>query len=283
MENIVSPLTSIGYKVSTIDEIRNHAPSAFSNHESPKLSNRYSFVSTYDILEAFGKINWHPTYAKQNGKGEFARHMIRLANPELGFIDLKSDKVKPQIVLDNSHNGGSPAQIHMGLFRLVCTNGLVVAMPGMFTSVKLRHIGINLEELKQLMNVVADQYTTVGKHIGEMQECILNNDQREEFVIRAIANREQHVFIKEDGTIDVQKVTAIMNPSQIIEPLRGEDKKEDLWTVFNIVQERLVKGEFERRTMNGRKSRPRGITNATRHIDFNKTLWEIAESYFLNN
>ena len=75
------------------------------------------------------------------------------------------------------------------------------------------------------------------------------------------------------------QVSAIIKPAQIVEPLRGEDKKEDLWTVFNVIQERLVKGEFERQTMNGRRTKPRGINNATRHINFNKSLWEIAESY----
>lgn len=277
--NIDNPLTSIGYKVTTLDEIRACAPAAFSGHESPKLSDRYSFVPTGELLEAFAKTNWLPAYAKQNGRSDFARHMIRLNNPDLGFMDLKHDKVKPQIIIDNSHNGGSPAMAHMGLFRLVCTNGLVVAMPGMFSSVKLRHVGINFEELKQLMNVIAEQYVVVGKHISDMQQVVLDEEQREQFVIKAVAHREPHVFIQADGTIDVDKVNTIVNPMEILEPLRGEDKSEDLWTLFNVVQERLIKGEFERHTMSGRPTRARGITNAARHINFNKTLWSIAEEY----
>lgn len=272
-------LTSIGYSVSSIEDVRNFSPAAFSNHESPKLSKRYSFVPTVELLNAFDTLGWAPTHTRQNGTGPYARHMVRLTNPDLGFMKLKTDLVKPQIVLDNSHNGCSPAQIHMGLFRLVCTNGLVVAMPGMYTSVKLRHVGIDLNELKKLMEIVANQYTTIGSHIEAMQEFKLNQDQREEFVIRAVAAREPHVFVKEDGTIDMKRATTIIKPAQIVEPLRGEDKKEDLWTVFNVIQERLVKGEFERQTMNGRRTKPRGINNATRHINFNKSLWEIAESY----
>jgi len=272
-------LTSIGYKVASIEEIAKFSPAAFSPNESPKVSDRYSFVPTIELLEAFDKLGWTPTYTRQNGSGAYARHMVRLTNPDLGFMDLKSDKVKPQIVLDNSHNGMSPAQLHMGLFRLVCTNGLVVAMPGMFTSVKLRHVGIDMHELKQLLEVVANQYTNIGKHIGDMQQITVNQDQREEFVIKAIAAREPHVFIKEDGTIDIKKATTIIKPTQIIEPLRSEDKKEDLWTLFNIVQERLVKGEFERQTMNGRRTKPRGINNASRHINFNIKLWQLAEEY----
>jgi hypothetical protein len=282
MTHISAPLTTIGYKVATLDDIRGCAPATFSDHESPKLSDRYSFVPTLELLKTFELLNWLPTYAKQNGSSPYARHMIRLTNPDLGFMDLKSDKVKPQVILDNSHNGGSPAMAHMGLFRLVCTNGLIVAMPGMFTSVKLRHVSIDINELKQLMSIVAEQYTTIGLHIDEMQQHTLNQDQKEEFVIKAIAHREPHVFIQEDGTIDVKKVTALINPKQIVEPLRSEDAKEDLWSIFNIVQERLVKGEFEKHSASGRRSRPRGITNATRNIDFNKVLWTLAEEYMVN-
>lgn len=279
MENIDNILTSIGYSTKSLEDIRKMAPAAFSKHESPKVSNRYSFVPTYDLLEAFAKIGWLPTYSRQIGSSEFARHMVRLTNSDLGYMDLKKDKVKPQIVLDNSHNGMSPAQVHLGLFRLVCTNGLVIAMPGMYSSIRLRHIGIDLEELKKMMTVVADQYTKIGTHIGEMQEVKLNQDQREEFVLKAIAAREPHVFVKEDGTIDMKKATTIIRPDQIVEPLRGEDRQEDLWTIFNVIQERLVKGYFDRQTMSGRRTKPRGINNAARHLEFNKVLWTIAESY----
>ena len=112
-----------------------------------------------------------------------------------------------------------------------------------------------------------------------MQNHLLTNDQREEFVVKAMAAREPHVFVKEDGTIDMKKVTSIVNPTQIIQSVRGEDESNDLWTVFNVVQERLMKGNFDRTTLNGRRSKPRGINNAARGIDFNKNLWEIAESY----
>lgn len=274
-----NPLTSIGYRVTTLEDIRNHAPAVLTEHKSPHVSDRYSYVPTYELLEAFDKLGWSPTYVRQQGSSNYSRHMVRLNNPDLGFMPLHRDKVRPQIVLDNSHNGISPAQIHVGLFRLVCTNGLVVAMPGMFTSVRLRHIGIDMKELKELVEVVANQYNIIGSHIGDMQQVVLNKDQQEEFVIRAFAAREPMVFIRDDGTIDMKKATTIVNPSRIIEPVRGEDKNNDLWSTFNIIQERLVKGMFDRQTMNGRRTKPRGINNASRHLDFNIKLWEIAEEY----
>lgn len=279
MSTIINPMTTIGFPVADIEDIRKHAPSAFSEVQSPDVSNRYSFVPTFELIEAFHKLGWDPAYARQVGRGLYGRHVIRLNNPDLGYMDLKSDKVKPQLLLDNSHNGTSSAQIHMGLFRLVCTNGLVVAMPGMYTSVRLRHLGIDMKELKELMTIVAEQYTTVGTHINAMQNHKLHREEQEQFVIKALAAREPMVFINDDGTINMKKATTIINPKDILTPLRGEDTKEDLWTVYNIVQERFVKGEFERRTMNGRRARPRSINQAARNIDFNKKLWELASEY----
>lgn len=279
--NDTDPMRFLGHRTETLDEIRNVAPAAFATAPTPKASERYSFVSTIDLLNAFEKLGWFPHSTKQIGKGTdlYSRHMVRLNNPELGYMDLRSDKVKPQIIVDNAHDRTSNLMAHMGLFRLVCTNGLVISMPGMYSSIKLRHIGIDFNELKQLTEVIANQYAIVGKHIGEMQEFILNSDQQEEFVMKAVAYRDPASYIMEDGTIDFETVRERVNPIQVLEPLRGEDKKDDLWTIFNVAQEKMVKGLFEKQNASGRKSSPRGITNVGRSLEFNKVLWSIAEEF----
>lgn len=279
--NDINPMRFLGHSVSNRDEIKEHAPAVFASGPSEKVSSRYSFISTIELLDAFEKLGWSPHSVKQMGKGNdnYSRHMIRLNNSELGFMDLRKDKVKPQVILDNSHDRTSNVMAHMGLFRLVCSNGLVVSMPGMYSSIKLRHIGIDFKELKQLTEVIANQYLTIGKHIGDMQNTKLLQDQMEEFVIKAIAFRDPGTYLHDDGTINVDEVTTRVNPTRILDPIRGEDTNEDLWTVFNVVQERLIKGNFEKHNPTGRKSSPRGITNASRNIEFNKLLWSIAEEY----
>ena len=96
-----------------------------------------------------------------------------------------------------------------------------------------------------------------------------------------MAYREAGYYInREDGTIMVDKVLRSIKPAEILKPIRSEDAPENLWNVFNIVQERMVKGEFEKKSLNtGRVSRPRQLTGATRNLQFNKVLWSVAESY----
>jgi len=274
-------LTSIGYRVKTLEELKEYAPAVFANEPASGVTGRYSFISTNEIVEKVMDLGWELHSAKQNGPNPFSRHMIRFTNPKLGYFDLKGDNVKPQIILDNSHNRASAAQLHMGLFRLVCTNGLVVAMPGMYTAVKFRHMGVDKDELRRILEVAAEQYGVIGTHIADMQEVKMNEDRSVEFAIKAVARREPHMFINEDGTINVKKVTASTNPLEIITPIRGEDRADNLWTVFNVIQERMIKGGYNRTSGTGRNSTVRGLTNAVRNVDLNKELWGIAEEYMI--
>lgn len=272
-------LSSVGFKIQTREDLQKHVPAAFAEHPHPDRSNRYSFVSTIALLDTFEKLGWLPYSAKQHGQNTYGRHIIRLNNSDLGFLALKGDQVKPHILLDNSHDGYTPASLHLGLFRLVCTNGLVIAIPGLATEIKFRHINIDRAELMQLLSDAAEQYRTVGLHIGDMQSRILTNDEKEAFAIKAISLRETNRFINPDGTINLSAITNSMNPKALIEPVRPQDNSNDLWTTFNLIQERTVKGLYERKGKTGRKSSPREITNAARSLDFNRKLWSVAEEY----
>ena len=274
-----SSLTSIGYPVNNLESLRTVAPSVFAEHYDPKRSNRYSFLPSETLVKAVMDNGWELQSAKQNGSSQYSRHIIRFTNPSLGFMDLKNDKVKPQIILDNSHNGTSYAQFHMGLFRLVCTNGLVVSMPGFYTSAKIRHMGMDMFEIKSMLENVSEHYITVGQNLKKMQEVSMTPDQKEEFAIKAIAYREPHLFINDDGTIAYEKVVRSTNPENVLHAIRAEDTVDDLWTTFNVVQEHMIKGGYERKSENGRSSTTKGMTNASRSIQYNKKLWELAEMY----
>ena len=52
----------------------------------------------------------------------------------------------------------------------------------------------------------------------------------------------------------------------------------ELWSVFNRVQEKLINGNFSY----GRKNRKaRSIKNFTQDLNINKDLWEMANDYVL--
>src|ERR1700751_6461233 len=54
----------------------------------------------------------------------------------------EKNQVRPEVVLVNSHDKSSAYQLHCGLFRLVCTNGMVVS-DGTFQRISIKHSGFN--------------------------------------------------------------------------------------------------------------------------------------------
>lgn len=65
--------------------------------------------------------------------------------------------------------------------------------------------------------------------------------------------------------------------SQLLAPRRWDDRKNDLWAVFNRVQENLVKGGLNGRTANGRNQRTRPVQGIDQNLRLNRALWLLAE------
>ena len=68
----------------------------------------------------------------------------------------------------------------------------------------------------------------------------------------------------------------------MIEPTRTEDSGNDLWSIFNVVQEKLVHGMFNYQA--GTKMRKaRKIKNFRQDIELNAKLYELANEYVAVN
>ena len=96
------------------------------------------------------KLGWKPFNASQRKSRKsqdsmFTKHMIRLRNGDVGKI---GDSI-PEVVLTNSHDGRNAFTLHAGLFRMVCSNGLVIA-DTTFEQVKLNTNGTTLRRLEKL-------------------------------------------------------------------------------------------------------------------------------------
>ena len=197
-------------------------------------------------------------------------------NEEMGKIPVNGDTILPQLILDNSHDGFTKAQIHLGCFRLVCENGLVIAIPGLHTSIKFLHVGVNQKEMIEVIADHAEQLRKVAPHVAKMQLVNLEEEQKRDFAMKALALRDPQRFLKEDRTINEEKIESLVEIEDLYEPVRPQDEKDDLWTVFNVVQERTVNGNFDT-TVKEKTRKARPITNAKRGLEYNQKLWSLAE------
>jgi len=118
------------------------APSIFASSPWHRMSDRYKFVPTIEVVDLLRDRGFMPVRAQQSrsrieGKGEFTKHLLRFRHDSM--IDDSGEEI-PELVLVNSHDGTSSYQLMAGIFRLICSNGLIVQSAD-FGSIRVHHSG----------------------------------------------------------------------------------------------------------------------------------------------
>jgi hypothetical protein len=63
---------------------------------------------------------------------------------------------------------------------------------------------------------------------------------------------------------------------EILEPKRSEDKGDDLWRVFNVIQEKITQGEFHAALKGAKVRKVRKIKSFEKDMKVNKELFKLA-------
>jgi len=253
-------------------QLKEAAPSIFASRAHRSRSKRYAFVPTSDVVNRLRKAGYVVTAASQSNhragnedRNGFAKHMLRLRHRDLLDLTRKNvGDVIPEIVLLNSHNGSSSFRMEGGLFRLACSNGLIVKSQSI-ESIILNHTG---EELLTEVSAAAD---SISKRLPELMrvtkdwdKIVMNAAARTRFANKALALRYGD---------NPSPVTA----ADILAPQRNEDEAPTLWRTFNVIQENLARGGIEGVSPTGRSVRVRSIQSVNNLLHFNRGLWEMAE------
>ena len=245
------------------ETLKSQVPAIFTTSPSPKMSDRYTFVPTMDILENFEQEGWQVYSAKQTGRSQFATHEIRLRNGELPAV---GDSLI-EAVIRNSHNGLTTFSVSSGLHRLVCSNGLTVPT-SLAEQFNIRHQNFDLGEVRRLTDSFASRLPIIQESLVKMENRELTMDEKVGFVKGAAAIRWK------EGNMP-----STMSIEEILNPLRDGDVGNSLWKVFNVVQEKMVRGGVGYRSGRGRLTSMRELKNISVVNNVNTKLWELAETY----
>ena len=225
------------------DQIRAVAPSIFADAPHGSRSQRYSYIPTAAVLQELRGEGFEPfmvcqTRVRQDDRRDYTKHMIRLRH-----ASQINGREANEIILLNSHDGTSSYQMLAGMFRFVCSNGLVCG------------------------DTVADVhgFDRAQEYRDAMQAITLDAGESEVFARAALA-------LKYD-----EDKPAPITESQILMPRRTDDSRRDLWSVFNRTQENLVKGGLSARAANGRRQTTRPVQGIDNGIRLNRALWLLAD------
>lgn len=234
---------------------------AFATVPAPTTSKSYQFIPTTEIIDRFAQEGWAPVNAEaanpRRKDAAFARHMIDFRHPD--FTPVQG--AVPRIILVNSHDGSSSARIMGGVFRFVCSNGLVVGDVAQREVV--RHSGDAAADLIHRMRSLAKNTSDLYSKIDRWSNIDLTKAQREEFARFAAQLRWG----------DAQR----FDVEDLLRVRREGDDRGDLWTTFNRLQENTVRGGIEGLSRSGRAATSRPLSDITRSVNYNAALWQLAE------
>lgn len=112
----------------SVEHIRVLAPAVFASSAHERMSERYTFIPTEWVLSGLVQAGFVPVDARQAQARKvhpmYARHVVRLRRR---FETVGLRDAIPEVVFLNSHDGTSAYQIRLGLYRVICINGLIVS------------------------------------------------------------------------------------------------------------------------------------------------------------
>ena len=247
------------------DQIHRVAPSIFAEAPHESRSQRYAYIPTATVLTELRKEGFQPfmvtqTRTRHEDRRDYTKHMIRLRHAS----QINARGEANEIILLNSHDGTSSYQMLAGMLRFVCSNGLVCG--DTVADVRVPHKGDVAGQVIEGAYQVLHSFDRALESRESMQAITLDEGEAEVFARAALS-------LKYD---DPDKPAPITE-SQILMPRRFDDRRPDLWSVFNRTQENLTKGGLHGRSANGRRQQTRPVQGIDSDVRLNRALWMLAD------
>lgn len=260
----------------TLDQVKVKTPSVFAIAAKEGVSDRYTFVPTYQVLESFMSRGWEidralevNTRTKENKN--FQKHAVTMLHPDLPSVN--GSKVTATVI--NSHNRTSGLTLAVGALRMICSNGMFVC-EDLIPRYSVRHTGTVDTDIIDVEHRIIEAAPVVCEKIEQFSMITLDTAEQELFAQTALLAKYGELN-PETGKVEL--ISAPINSKQLLSTRRREDHEKDLYTTFNKVQENLVRGGLRGRATTGRRMSTRAVTGIDQNVKLNQVLWQLTEQF----
>ena len=266
----------------TGEQLREQVPAAFSDHASPEVSDRYGFISTAAAIDILAQNGFHATKAIQkpsrnSGNELYNDHMITFASANR----FEGDGERGTLTLYNSNNARSSCKLYAGVFRYICSNGIVA---GEGFEAKMRHSMLTANGFNDLVNDQAKALPALMDNIERLKSIALEYEQVVQLAEQAVQLRwEMEDAQNEVIPVRLGTFATMITVHELSRPRRYGDQGADLWTVFNVAQEALLRGGLPivgvtKRRPEGHVRKARAIASLSENVRVNRKLWDLANA-----
>lgn len=230
---------------------------------SHRGSNKFGFISSSNLvtqLEGQGLkladvVESKIRKNKEERQG-YQKHVLRFNT------GLSNAHGNLQVLAINSHEGSSALTFRMGFFRLVCSNGLIIGSD-LIPQIKVRHTANGLLKLNDSVDELMQWQRVAMDNIEKMTSYKVT---AEEFEKLALASAKIRMG---------EKFTDKIVP--LFESKRYQDNSPDLFTVFNVIQENVMRtGFYALNKETNVATKVRAIRGVNASLDLNTALYNEA-------
>jgi len=217
-----------------------------------RIKQKPFYIETLDAVKMLQNEGWLlKGVAEQRGKNrKISSNYVQLHHPDFNILNEKGKtEALASITISNSCNGAKPLEMNLGAFRLVCSNGAIRFDKAAESQIK--HTEINYRDLPQIIAGMNDKALVLAEEINNMKQKQLSTEDIRKFALEAAR-------LRFDDLSDI-------NIDDIIRVNRIEDEGNDVWTVFNRIQESLTAD----------------VHNFNKDILLNQQLFSLADQYAL--
>jgi len=256
------------------------APAAYTETQADHLSERYGQVTTAQAIDVLRDYGFAPVQAAQvkarKASHIHAPHLIAFAPTQGGDIVRGT---RGEIILYNSHDGRSSLKLFAGAYRFICSNGIVA---GEGFDAKLRHTKSTANNFEDMLRDTAGNLPRVMERIEAMSQVTVEADQALDFAYNAAQLRWEWMNpVEQTGDLKTGSYADRGTIVSLLQPKRHADGNQDAWTVFNRVQEGLIRGgakirSYSERNPHGATRKARAIGSISSVVKTNRDLWDLA-------
>jgi hypothetical protein len=237
------------------------------------VSDKFNVVQAASVGDAMQRnglqlVSLSTGKARHEDKANFQRTLSRYRGPKIG--DENGLPIHLDVIYDSKHMGRGVDKILLGVYRMVCTNGLFVGSN--FFAHAIRHSGQTYDSLNEGIAAALDSAARLTELINRMRGVVLTPDETQAFALEAVK------LLTPENAVQVMH--------RLLKRQREADNANDLWSVYNVVQENAMRGHSIGYTLAGtdaqgkptvRAMNVRAIKpNTGKDADFNQGLFDIA-------
>ena len=216
-----------------------------------RIKQKEFYIPTLDVVTKLQDEGWRLSgVAEHRSKNrKITNNYVQLQHPDFAIQNKQGkDEAFTSITIKNSCNGAQPLQMSLGMFRQVCSNGLVGFDQHAETE-RIKHIAVNASNLDRFVISMNSKVNKLLTEVNEMKHKGLSIEDMRKLALEAAKLRYNNL-----DDVNIDDLLAIN---------RVEDESNDLWTIFNRIQENLT----------------HDVTNMNEDIKLNQQLFSLVESF----